>query len=66
MAEFVQIRTRTVEYCGAHLEVEVCVAVMQQIIRRLAEAADSADQLWSVHGHRVFNIHPFYPELHRS
>lgn len=53
------------QYCRAHLEVEVRIAVMQQIIRRLAEVADSADQLWGVHGHRVFNIHPFYLELHR-
>lgn len=53
------------EYCRAHLEVEVCIAVVQQVIRGLAEAADSADQLWSIHGHRVFNVHSFHLELHR-
>lgn len=52
-------------YYRAHLEVEVCIAVMQQVVGGLAETADSADQLWSIHGHRVFNIHPFHLELHR-
>lgn len=49
---------------GAYLDVEVCIAVMQQVIGGLAETADSADQLRSVHGHRMFHIHPFHPELH--
>lgn len=48
----------------AHLEVEVCVAMMEQVVRGLAQTADGADQLWSVHGYRVLNIHPFHLELH--
>lgn len=40
-----------VEYGGAHLEVNVCIAVVQQVVRGLAEAADGAHQLWSVHWH---------------
>lgn len=53
------------EEIKAHLEVEVSVAVVQQVVWRLTETADGADELWCVHGNGVFNIYSLNFELQR-